>query len=170
VLGQDVLLGTGLRVTDEDLAVARCRLSLIRRVGFVGRIRRVATRYPRLASRYLSRSQGVEVVALILTDHHGRGRALEEGFRCVSGAGVSLLLMLALRGPIEVLRGSPGPALWTGDRAMRFERLAVSDQQQRPTGNASNEYFEERGDGSGRDRLGVGDAPVLCDRRRRWGG
>ena len=46
--------------------MARCRLSLIRGVGFVGRIRRVATRYPRLASRYLSRSQGVEVVALIL--------------------------------------------------------------------------------------------------------
>ena len=64
VLGQDVLLETGLRVTDEvDLAVARCRLSLIRRVGFAGRIRRVATRYPRLASRYLSRSQGVEVVS-----------------------------------------------------------------------------------------------------------
>jgi hypothetical protein len=43
----------------------------------------------------------------------------------------SSLMMLALRGPIEVLRDPAAPALETGDRATRFERPAVSDQQQR---------------------------------------
>src|SRR4029077_20231263 len=49
----------------------------------------------------------------------------------------------------------PAPASWTGDRATRFERLAVSDQHRRLTGDPSIEQSEERGDGSGgRDRLG----------------
>jgi hypothetical protein len=96
--------------------------------------------------------------------HDGGGRALEEGFRCLSGAGGSLLPMLSLRGPIGAA-GLAGPASWTGDRGTRFERLAVSDQHRRLTGHASRRAIEERGDGSGgRDRLGVADACLLRDR------
>jgi hypothetical protein len=43
----------------------------------------------------------------MLTDPPWDGRGFEEGFWCVSGAGGSLLAMLALGEPIEVLRGSP---------------------------------------------------------------
>lgn len=66
VVGKDVLLESGSRVYEPvDLRFAGCRLSLIRPVGAGGRVRRVATKYPRVTARYLARlGSDAEVVAL----------------------------------------------------------------------------------------------------------
>lgn len=66
VVGKDVLAESGSRIYEPvDLGFAACRLSLIRPVGATGRLRRVATKYPRLTARYLAgRGSDAEVVAL----------------------------------------------------------------------------------------------------------
>jgi ATP phosphoribosyltransferase len=66
VVGKDVLLESGSRVYEPvDLRFAACRLSLIRPVGARGRVRRVATKYPRVTVRYLaSLGSDAEVVPL----------------------------------------------------------------------------------------------------------
>lgn len=66
VVGKDVLLESGSRVYEPvDLRFAACRLSLIRPVGARGRVRRVATKYPRVTARYLARlGSDAEIVAL----------------------------------------------------------------------------------------------------------
>jgi len=66
VVGKDVLLESGADVFEPvDLQIARCRLSLIRPRGEQHPIARVASKYPRLASRWLQ-SQGLpaEVIRL----------------------------------------------------------------------------------------------------------
>ncbi len=66
VVGKDVLLESGSRVYEPvDLRFATCRLSLIRPVGAHGRVRRIATKYPRVTARYLARlGSDAEVVPL----------------------------------------------------------------------------------------------------------
>lgn len=66
VVGKDVLLESGSRVYEPvDLGFAACRLSLIRPVGESGRVRRVATKYPRITARYLAElGSDAEVVPL----------------------------------------------------------------------------------------------------------
>jgi ATP phosphoribosyltransferase len=66
VVGKDVLLEAGSRLYDAvDLGLGRCRLSLIRVRGDDGPLRRVATKYPRLAGDYLrGRGSGAEVIEL----------------------------------------------------------------------------------------------------------
>jgi len=58
------------------------------------------------------------------------GSGTRKGAGAEPGAVGSPLATLALRGPIGVQRG-PTVRRWTGNRAMRIGRLAVSDQQQR---------------------------------------
>ena len=54
VVGKDILLESGSRLfAPVDLRFAECRLSLIRRRGAEGELRRVASKYPSLATRYL---------------------------------------------------------------------------------------------------------------------
>ncbi|MDQ3458215.1 MAG: ATP phosphoribosyltransferase, partial [Deinococcota bacterium] len=54
VVGKDVLLEAGRNVYEPvDLGFARCRLSLIRAAGASSPIARVASKYPRVAQRYL---------------------------------------------------------------------------------------------------------------------
>lgn len=66
VVGKDVLLEAGRDVYEPlDLGLGRCRLSLIREVGAQGPLLRVASKYPRLAARYLhGRDLSAEVVKL----------------------------------------------------------------------------------------------------------
>lgn len=66
VVGRDVLLEAGSRLYDAvDLGLGRCRLSLIRVRGADGPLRRIATKYPRLAADYLRRrGSGAEVITL----------------------------------------------------------------------------------------------------------
>lgn len=66
VVGKDVLLEQGSSLYEPvDLGIARCRLSLIRPQGSSGPLRRVASKYPRLAGAYLrERGLGAEVVPL----------------------------------------------------------------------------------------------------------
>lgn len=66
VVGRDVLLESGSRLyAPVDLGFSRCRISLIRPRGAAGVIRRVASRYPRVAADYLRRSGSpAEVVEL----------------------------------------------------------------------------------------------------------
>jgi ATP phosphoribosyltransferase len=66
VVGKDVLLESGRSVYEPvDLGFARCRLSLIRPLGAVGPIRRVASKYPRTTRAYLQRrGLSAEVVKL----------------------------------------------------------------------------------------------------------
>ncbi len=66
VVGRDVLLEHGSRLyAPVDLGFAACRLSLIRPEGQSGPIRRVASKYPRVAAEYLRRlGSPAEVVAL----------------------------------------------------------------------------------------------------------
>ena len=54
IVGKDVLLESGRAVYEPvDLGFAACRLSLIREVGATGPVRRVGTKYPRVAREYL---------------------------------------------------------------------------------------------------------------------
>ena len=66
IVGKDVLLEAGSTLYEPvDLGFARCRLSLIRPAQARGPLRRVASKYPRLASRYLQQTRSsAEVVAL----------------------------------------------------------------------------------------------------------
>ncbi len=66
VVGKDVLLESGRRVYEPvDLGFAKCRMSLIRPSGARGTITRVASKYPRIATRYLaSIGSSAEVVPL----------------------------------------------------------------------------------------------------------
>ena len=66
VVGKDVLLESGRSVYEPvDLGFARCRLSLIRPLGAVGPIRRVASKYPRTTRAYLQRrGLSAEVIKL----------------------------------------------------------------------------------------------------------
>lgn len=66
IVGKDVLTESGRAVFEPvDLRFAACRLSLIREVGAVGPIGRVATKYPRSARTYLaSRGLPAEIVKL----------------------------------------------------------------------------------------------------------
>jgi len=66
VVGKDVLHESGSRIYEPvDLGFAACRMSLIRPVGARGVVRRVASKYPRVTSRYLARIRsGAEVVPL----------------------------------------------------------------------------------------------------------
>ncbi|ADI15840.1 ATP phosphoribosyltransferase [Truepera radiovictrix DSM 17093] len=66
VVGKDVLLEANRDVYEPvDLGFARCRLSLIRPRGASGPVRRIASKYPRVARRYVqSRSLSAEVVKL----------------------------------------------------------------------------------------------------------
>ncbi len=54
IVGKDVLLESGSRLYEPvDLGFAVCRLSLIRLRGVRSDLRRVASKYPKLAARYL---------------------------------------------------------------------------------------------------------------------
>jgi ATP phosphoribosyltransferase len=54
IAGKDILLESGSDVYEPvDLGIARCRLSLIRPLEARGAIRRVASKYPRIARNYL---------------------------------------------------------------------------------------------------------------------
>jgi ATP phosphoribosyltransferase len=66
VVGKDVLLEAGRNVYEPvDLGYARCRLSLIRAAGAASPIARVASKYPRVAQRYLrSIGSSAEVIKL----------------------------------------------------------------------------------------------------------
>ncbi len=66
VVGRDVLLEHGSALyAPVDLGFAACRLSLIRRVGAKGPVRRVASKYPRVTAEYLGRlGSPAEVVEL----------------------------------------------------------------------------------------------------------
>lgn len=66
IVGKDVLMEAGSRLSEPvDLGFSACRLSLIRPRGARGTIERVATKYPRLTTAYLSRiGSGAEVVKL----------------------------------------------------------------------------------------------------------
>lgn len=66
VVGRDVLLESGSRVYEPvDLGFARCRMALIRPRGARGVVRRVASKYPRVAGQYLARvGSAAEVVPL----------------------------------------------------------------------------------------------------------
>lgn len=66
IVGKDVLLESGANVYEPvDLGIGRCRMSLIRPTGALGRVRRIATKYPRIASRHVAGWGGdVEVVPL----------------------------------------------------------------------------------------------------------
>ena len=66
IVGKDVLAESGRLVFEPvDLGFQACRLSLIRPQGATGPIRRVASKYPRLATAYLrSVGNGAEVVRL----------------------------------------------------------------------------------------------------------
>ncbi len=66
IVGKDVLLEAGADVHEPvDLGFAACRLSLIRPEGQTHRIARVASKYPRVAERYLRASgSDAEVIRL----------------------------------------------------------------------------------------------------------
>ena len=66
IVGKDVLAESGRSIFEPvDLGFQACRLSLIRPQGSSGAIRRVASKYPRLATAYLrSVGNGAEVVRL----------------------------------------------------------------------------------------------------------
>lgn len=66
VVGKDVLLETGTNIYEPvDLGFGACRLSLIRPYGARGPLRRVASKYPRLALLYVrSSGSSAEVVEL----------------------------------------------------------------------------------------------------------
>lgn len=66
VVGRDVLLESGSRLyAPVDLGVGVCRISLIRPVGVTTPLRRVASKYPRIATDYLARRQiPAEVIEL----------------------------------------------------------------------------------------------------------
>lgn len=66
IVGKDVLVEAGSRLFEPvDLGFAACRLSLIRPVGAVGPVRRVASKYPRAAAAYLqAKGSSAEVVEL----------------------------------------------------------------------------------------------------------
>lgn len=66
IVGEDVILESGRDVFEPlDLNFGRARLSLIRPVGATGRIGRIASKYPRLAARFMEeRGQPVDVVRL----------------------------------------------------------------------------------------------------------
>ena len=60
VVGKDVLEEAAVNVYEPvDLRFAACRMSLIRPAGETGPIRRVASKYPHVAARYLA-AQGVD--------------------------------------------------------------------------------------------------------------
>lgn len=66
IVGKDVLLESGRSIYEPvDLGFSACRLSLIRQVGDRGPLRRVASKYPRLALAYLRKlGSSAEVVKL----------------------------------------------------------------------------------------------------------
>ncbi|WP_420596360.1 ATP phosphoribosyltransferase [Deinococcus sp.] len=66
VVGKDVLAESGRSVYEPvDLGFSACRLSLIREVGAMGPIHRVASKYPRLTREYLAgRGLSAEVIKL----------------------------------------------------------------------------------------------------------
>ncbi|MEX2502237.1 MAG: ATP phosphoribosyltransferase [Trueperaceae bacterium] len=56
VVGKDVLLESGSRIYEPvDLRFAACRMSLIRPIGATGPVRRIASKYPRVTTDYLTR-------------------------------------------------------------------------------------------------------------------
>ncbi len=66
VVGKDVLAESGRSIYEPvDLGFSACRLSLIREVGAVGPLNRVASKYPRLTRQYLARrGLSAEVIKL----------------------------------------------------------------------------------------------------------
>ncbi len=66
IVGKDVLLESGRSVYEPvDLGFSHCRLSLIRPIGALGPIRRVASKYPKTTRAYLQRrGLSAEVVKL----------------------------------------------------------------------------------------------------------
>jgi ATP phosphoribosyltransferase len=66
IVGKDVLLESARDVYEPvDLGFARCHLALIRKQGAHGQVARVASKYPRLAQRYLHRQgSSAEVIKL----------------------------------------------------------------------------------------------------------
>lgn len=66
IVGKDVLLESGRSVYEPvDLGFAHCRLSLIRPLGAVGPVRRIASKYPRTTRAYLQqRGLSAEVIKL----------------------------------------------------------------------------------------------------------
>ena len=66
IVGKDVLLESGSSIYEPvDLGFAVCRLSLIRAVGARGPVRRVASKYPRVALNYLREvGSSAEVIKL----------------------------------------------------------------------------------------------------------
>lgn len=67
IVGKDVLLESGRSVYEPvDLGFSRCRLSLIRPVGALGPVRRVASKYPKTTRAYLQR-RGISAEVIKLT-------------------------------------------------------------------------------------------------------
>lgn len=66
IVGKDVLAESGRSLYEPvDLGFQACRLSLIRPVGAVSPVRRVASKYPKLATAYLrKRGSSAEVIKL----------------------------------------------------------------------------------------------------------
>ena len=66
IVGKDVLLESGRSVYEPvDLGFARCRLSLIRPIGAITPVRRVASKYPKTTRAYLQgRGINAEVIKL----------------------------------------------------------------------------------------------------------
>lgn len=66
IVGKDVLLESGRSVYEPvDLGFARCRMSLIRPIGALAPIRRVASKYPKTTRSYLQgRGLNAEVIKL----------------------------------------------------------------------------------------------------------
>ena len=66
VVGKDVLMESGSRIYEPvDLRFAACRLSLIRSVSATGPVRRIASKYPRVAAAWAAeRGRHVEVIPL----------------------------------------------------------------------------------------------------------
>jgi ATP phosphoribosyltransferase len=66
VVGKDVLMESGSRIYEPvDLRFAACRLSLIRPVSATGPVRRIASKYPRVAAAWAQEhGRHVEVIPL----------------------------------------------------------------------------------------------------------
>lgn len=66
VVAKDVLLESGANIYEPvDLNVGHCRMSLIRKRGATGAIRRVASKFPNIAKKYLAEfGNGAEVIKL----------------------------------------------------------------------------------------------------------
>ena len=67
IVGKDVLLESGRSVYEPvDLGFARCRMSLIRPIGAITPVRRVASKYPKTTRAYLLR-RGINAEVIKLT-------------------------------------------------------------------------------------------------------